>query len=128
MRGSNKKNVVMIADDDLFVRKIIRSALEGLAEIIEVTNGSDVEAAYAKHHPDILFLDIHLPNKSGMDLIHPIIRTDKGAYIIMLTADSSEDNVRHSRMRGSRGFMTKPFTKQRIMHYFQNCPTIQYSD
>jgi two-component system, chemotaxis family, chemotaxis protein CheY len=128
MRFDNKNNVVLVADDDLFVRKIIRAALQDLAEIVEVTDGALVQEAYKKCHPDLVFLDIHLPNISGMDLIRPLIRADQGAYVVMLSADSSTENVRDSRLRGSRGFLTKPFDKKRIMHFFNSCPTIRFVD
>ena len=128
MRGTNKTNLVMIADDDLFVRKVVMGALSGLAEFVEAVDGADVEKIYLKHMPDIIFLDIHLPNASGMDLIHNLMHKDKGAFIVMLSADSSELNVRNSRLRGSKGFITKPFTKDRILHYFNKCPTIKFVD
>ncbi|MFW0777564.1 MAG: response regulator [Rickettsiales bacterium] len=128
MRGSNKKNVVMVADDDLFVRKVIISALSEVAEIVEVADGAEVLTAYKEHMPDVIFLDIHLPNVSGLDLVYDLSKADVGAYIIMLSADSSEDNVRNSRLKGAKGFLTKPFKKERIMHYFNSCPTIKFAD
>ena len=128
MRGSNKKNLVMIADDDMFVRKVVSAALHGLCDIVEVTDGAQVVDTYLARNPDMLFLDIHLPNVLGMDLIHNLLHKDKGAFIVMLSADSSEQNVRNSRLRGAKGFVTKPFTKDRILHYFNKCPTIQFID
>lgn len=126
MRGTNTKNVIMIADDDLFVRKVIISALPD-AQIVEITDGAEVEKIYREVMPDIVFLDIHLPNISGMDLIHPLLRADQGAYIVMLSADSSEENVKTAKVRGARGFLTKPFEKSRIMHYYTSCPTVKFS-
>lgn len=128
MKGKNKKNLIIVADDDLFVRKVIRSALEEIAEIVEVTDGAEVMKVYTEHTPDILFLDIHLPNVSGMDLIRPILKMDVSAYIIMLSADSSADNVKTSSLRGCKGFLTKPFEKSRILHFFNTCPTIKFMD
>ncbi len=109
MRGQNKRNVVLIADDDLFIRKVIRSALEGMAEIVEVADGAEVQDAYTKCMPDILFLDIHLPNISGLELLKQISKKDLGSYVIILSADSTEGNVQQAKFRGSRGFLTKPF-------------------
>jgi two-component system chemotaxis response regulator CheY len=128
MRGSNKGNVVVVADDDLFVRKVIISALSDLAEIVEVADGAEVEKVCRARKPDIVFLDIHLPNVSGLDLVHKLIKEDMGAYIVMLSADSSEENVLKSKLKGAKGFMTKPFKKERIMHFFNACPTIKPLD
>ena len=128
MRGANKKNLIMIADDDMFVRKVVSAALQGLCETVEVTDGAQVMDTYINRNPDMIFLDIHMPNITGMELIHQILHKDKGAFIVMLSADSSEQNVRNSRLRGAKGFVTKPFTKDRILHYFNKCPTIQFID
>lgn len=126
MRGQNKNNVVMIADDDLFVRKVIRAALRDFAEVVEVADGADVQACYAKHLPDIVFLDIHLPNISGLEVIRSIRKRDLGAHIVMLSADSCIENVRASRFNGSKGFLTKPFEKKRILQLFNACPTVKF--
>ena len=128
MKGKTTKNVVIVADDDLFVRKVIHAALADLADIIEVDDGKDVANAYEKHEPDVVFLDIHLPHMSGLDLIEPIKALDANAYIIMVSADSSPDNVKAAQAKGSKGFLTKPFTKERILHLFNACPTIKFSD
>lgn len=128
MRGTNKNNVILIADDDLFIRKVITSALDGLVDIVEVTDGADVVAAYEKCMPDIIFLDIHLPNISGLDLIRPIQKVDAGAFIVMVSSDSSTDNAYKIKQRGARAFLGKPFDKGRVMHIFNKCPTIKFMD
>ena len=128
MKIGRKKNIVMIADDDLFIRKLIRAGLGGMAEFIEVDNGADVEKNYVNHEPDILFLDIHLPNKSGMDIISQICAVDNSAYIIMLSSDSSPENVKRAIEMGAKGFMSKPFKKDRLLQYFSDCPTIAFQD
>ena len=128
MRDANKNNVVMIADDDLFVRKVIKVALENLAEFIEVTDGAQVVEICKKSKPDLIFLDIHLPNLSGLELLPQLMHADANAHVIMLSADSSEENVRNTMRYGSRGFMTKPFNKQRVLDYFTRCPTIKFAD
>ena len=128
MRGNNKGNVVMIADDDLFIRKVIASAVSDFAEIVEVIDGADVVDTYKQHQPDMIFLDIHLPNNNGLDLIRPLQKADAGAFIVMVSADSSTDNVFKIKQRGARAFLTKPFNKDRVMHVFNKCPTIQFMD
>ncbi len=127
MRGTNKHNIVMIADDDLFVRKVISTALKDLAEIVEATDGKDVQSLYEKHMPDILFLDVHLPNISGLDLIRVLLKFDSGANIIMMSSDSRTNNVSTAKLRGSKGFLAKPFDKKRILHFFNTSPTVKFT-
>lgn len=128
MRGKNKSNVVMIADDDLFIRKVISSAIKDFTDIVEVQDGADVVEAYQKYQPDMVFLDIHLPNVSGLELIRPIQRADAGAFIVMCSADASSDNAFKIKQRGARAFLTKPFDKARVVHLFNKCPTIKFMD
>ncbi|MBI1309147.1 MAG: response regulator [Proteobacteria bacterium] len=128
MRLKNTRNTIIIADDDLFVRKVIGSVLSPLADVVEVADGAEVLATYKKTMPDILFLDIHLPHQSGLDILGHIVEYDPEAYIIMLSADSSMDNVTHVQKFGVKGFLTKPFPRQRIMKYLQSCPTIVFLD
>ncbi len=129
MRVEKKQgNIVMVADDDLFVRKILRSALQNLVTIVETGDGADVEKLYKDNVPDVLFLDIHLPNKTGLELIESIKEIDPDAYIIMVSADSSTDNVKISSKHGVKGFMTKPFNRDRVLKHVMNCPTVEFMD
>ncbi len=128
MRGKNKSNVIMIADDDLFVRKVLRTAIQDLSSVVEAKDGSEVSKIYTDNMPDMIFLDIHLPNVSGLDLIPKILAADDKAHIIMLSADSSQDNVQVALKRGAKGFLTKPFELRRVLQIMQTCPTVVFSD
>lgn len=128
MKSSKQHNLVLIADDDLFVRKIIKGGLEGLTKFMEVADGKEVEPAYINFEPDIVFLDIHLPNKSGIEIVRKLMEMDKDAYIVMLSADSTLDNVKTAMELGAKGFMAKPFSRERLLHYFHNCPTVAFKD
>ena len=118
----------MIADDDLFVRKVLRTAIQDLSTVVEAKDGSEVHKVYTDNLPDMIFLDIHLPNVSGLDLIPKILATDEKAHIIMLSADSSQDNVQVALKRGAKGFLTKPFELRRVLQILQTCPTVVFSD
>jgi len=128
MKGSRSNNLVLVADDDLFVRKIIKSGLEGLTKFIEVADGKEVEAAYINFEPDVLFLDIHLPHVSGIQILEKIFKFDPDAYVIILSADSTADNVTAAMKLGAKGFMAKPFARDRLLHYFNKCPTVAFKE
>ena len=123
IRAGRWGNVILVADDDMYMRLLVKKGATGLATIHEVDNGSGVLAAYKEHAPDILFLDIHLPGRSGMDILSDIMAFDPQAYIIMLSADSSRDNVATAIEHGAKGFMAKPFTKEKLAEHLKNCPT-----
>lgn len=128
MRPGSSHNVVMIVDDDMFIRKILRSAVQGVANVIEIGDGAEVKQAYLLNKPDIVFLDIHLPNKEGIDILKEIRETDKDAHIVMVSADATLANVAKVQEYGVQGFLAKPFNNQRIIEHLLNCPTIIFKD
>lgn len=81
-------------------------------------------AAYEEHMPDIIFLDIHLPNISGLKIMNQIQKRDPDAYIVMISADSIMDNVQKAKANGCKAFFTKPFTKDRILESLKDCASI----
>ncbi len=129
MKKERGKNILLIADDDLFIRKVINKGLSELAITIEeVTDGDAVVETYRRLMPDVLILDIHLPGKSGIDLIAEIQACDPEAYIVMISADSTTENVNLVRGRGIKGFLTKPVDKARLLKLVNSCPTVVYHD
>jgi len=121
---NRERNVVLIADDNVFIRFLVKKWLGAVADIIEVGHGSEVLTAYKKHQPDITFLDIHLPGKNGKDILLDIKGIDAEAFVIMLSADSNKDNVVDSVRGGARAFITKPFTRDTLHKYYLMCPTL----
>ena len=125
MRDGHASNKVMIADDNTFIRFLVKKLLGPYAEVIEVARGDDVMAAYMEARPDILFLDIHLPGKSGLAVINEIAIKDPESYVVMMSADSMRDNVITAAKAGAKAFITKPFKRATLLKYFRLCPTIE---
>ncbi len=128
MRGDRDGNLVLIADDNEFVRFLIKKWLGPNAEVVEVGHGNDVVEAYKRVKPDILFLDIHLPGRNGKDILKEILEMDASAFVVMLSADSKKENVVFSIQTGAKAFMTKPFTRQTLDRYYNLCPTIAQNE
>lgn len=124
--SSSKSNVVLVADDDFFMRSQVQLALGDIATIIEVESGDQVLESYKKTPPAVLLLDIHMPKRSGKDILKDILDYDPTAYVLMLSADSNEKNVRDSFGEGAKGFITKPFSKQTLFKYVM--PALSFSD
>jgi two-component system, chemotaxis family, chemotaxis protein CheY len=123
-RLNRKENVVLIADDDMFMRTLLKKALGDRAVIIELSDANDVVATYLDKLPDIVFLDIHMPHGSGIDILGEILNYDETAYVIILSSDSIRDNVVNAKQTGAQGFLAKPFTQGKILDYFRKCPTV----
>ena len=124
-REERKKNVVLIAEDDLFIRKVLSSLLKDIATIYEVEDGDAVLKQYQEINPDIVLLDIHLPNKSGLDVIKSLNREDSSAFIIVSSSDSVKGNVLQAIERGAIGFLAKPIQKDKLFLYIDQCTTFQ---
>ncbi len=124
-RELRNENIVLLADDDLFMRLMVKKGLGDEFQIIELADGADVVARYQEQKPDIVFLDIHLPKKNGLDVLKEIMEFDQNAYVVMLSADSTHEKVHNCRQLGAKGFITKPFTKDKLHEYLMRCPTIR---
>ena len=124
-RGERRENVILIADDDPFVRKSMATILTPCGTVFEAKSGDEVVAAYIQHNPDILLLDIHMPEKTGLELIPEIIEYDSDAFILVLSADSMRENVLIALEKGAAGFLTKPPAKQKVQEYLGQCITIR---
>jgi two-component system chemotaxis response regulator CheY len=125
LRKSRNHNCIIVADDDMYIRTLIESALKGRGEIHSIVDGNTVLEEYHRLAPDIILLDIHMPGKSGPELVKEILEIDPEAYIVMLSADSSRLNVMLTQKEGASGFLTKPFDKSKLMEYVENCPTLR---
>lgn len=128
IRRTRQQNMTMVVDDDLYVRQLVRRGLAGLTELVEVGNGLEVLSTYENVAPNIVFLDIHLPHVSGMDLVERLMDMDAQAHIIMLSADAARDNVLGCLSKGAKGFIAKPFSKATLLREFNRCPTIKFCD
>mgnify|MGYP006273097025 CR=1 FL=1 len=127
-REIREHNVIMVAEDDSAVRYSLSKVLEPHGEVIEVEDGQNVVELYEQHNPDILFLDIHLPGISGLELIDKILNVDTDAFIIMMSADSTKKNVLHAVSTGAFGFLAKPVSKDKLMRCLEQCITLTWQD
>jgi len=121
-RINRDENVIMIADDDMFMRSLVAKSTNECDKVIQIEKGDEVLETYKAYLPDILFLDIHMPEQNGLDVLDKIIEFDQQAYVIMLSADSNKNNVISTNMRGARGFITKPFNKEKVIEFINKCP------
>ena len=117
---------VMIVEDDIMTRKLVSSQLKAEHVIITAVNASEALRNYMIYAPDIVFLDINLPMFSGLDILPRIRNIDPQANVVMFSGNATLDNICLALNRGARGFLPKPFRKDRLMHYMVNLgePTV----
>lgn len=108
---------ILLIEDDVFSRKMLKKILQKDYDVIEADDGRDGVIKYIMNAPDMLFLDINLPDVTGIDLIHKIKDIDSDAHIIMLSANSYKENILSSMQKGAKGFIAKPYSKEKVLHY-----------
>ncbi|MBQ3557958.1 MAG: response regulator [Agathobacter sp.] len=105
------KGTVGIVDDSKMSRKILRNILEGAgyAVVAEATDGEEGIAVYMQYKPDILTLDITMPNMNGIEALREIMSVDKKARVIMISAAGQQQKIIEALKIGAEKFITKPF-------------------
>lgn len=108
---------VLIADDAAFMRMMLKNMLvEGGYEIVaEATNGREAVELYNAHHPDVVTLDITMPEMDGLEALKLIRSTHPDARIIMCSAMGQQSTVIEAIQSGARSFIVKPFQKERVL-------------
>ncbi len=108
---------LLIADDDLYVRAVIRKHLQDQGDIIEAESGDKVLELYKQYRPRLVLLDVHIQNSDGFQLLQEILAFDPHAHIVMISSDAIRTNVLRSIQCGAMGFIGKPFEKDILLRY-----------
>jgi two-component system chemotaxis response regulator CheY len=108
---------VMIVDDAAFMRVSIRNILlkNGFEIACEAENGTVAVQKYAESKPDIVTMDITMPEMSGLDALREIRGIDPNARVVMVSALGQEAMVREAVLSGAKGFIVKPYKEDIIV-------------
>jgi len=108
---------VLIADDSAFARKLVKQYLNGteFSVVAEATNGLEAVARYKEHGPDLVVLDVIMPEASGTDVLSSIMGLDPSAAVLMLSSLGTEDTVSQCLTTGAKTFIQKPFEKDALL-------------
>ena len=110
---------VLVVDDALFMRKMLSDILakEGHQVIGQAENAKEAVTLYKKLKPDVMTLDIVMPEVDGMDsmkAIQEILALDQGAKIVMVSAMGQQELVVQSIRAGAKDFIVKPFEPKQV--------------
>src|SRR5919199_3348630 len=108
---------VLVVDDAAFMRKMVTDALSGGGhEIVgEAGNGAEAVQRYQELRPDVMTLDITMPEKDGLAALAEIIAADPSAKVVMCSALGQESKVLESIKLGAKDFVVKPFQPDRVI-------------
>lgn len=108
---------VLIVDDALFMRKIIRGILEenGYRVVAEAASGIEAMRRLHDQAPDIIILDIILPDANGLDLLSSIFGANPASRVAICSAIGQEAVVQKARELGAQAFIQKPITPEKVL-------------
>lgn len=108
---------VLIVDDAAFMRMSIRNMLEkhGFEIVGEAENGLMAIEKYNELQPDVVTMDITMPEMDGLQALREIKKIDKGASVVMVSALGQEARMKEAIIYGAKGFIVKPFKEEMIV-------------
>ena len=108
---------ILMVDDAAFMRKMISDTLSkaGYEELYEAVDGADAVAKYSEIQPDLVIMDITMPNMDGLEALKAIRSSDPGANVVMCSAMGQESMVMDAVRSGAKDFIVKPFKPDRVL-------------
>ena len=107
---------VLVVDDSEFMRKVLRNILEaGGHKVIEATNADEALERFIKESPEIVTMDIVMPDKDGIEAVKRLKESNGKAKIIMISALGHQKTVMRSLEAGAVDFIIKPFTADDVL-------------
>ena len=108
---------ILIVDDAAFMRMMIKDILtkNGYEVVAEAANGVEAVELYKSHQPDLVTMDITMPEMDGIQALKKIKEGDPGATIIMCSAMGQQAMVIESIQSGAKDFIVKPFQADRVL-------------
>ena len=113
---------ILVADDSAFMRNIIKNILtqNGVTDITEAQDGQEAINKFKEINPNLIFMDIMMPNKTGLEALKEIRATNPEAKIIMCTSVGQEKIVQEAVESGAEDFIIKPFKQEDIQEVLKN--------
>lgn len=107
---------ILIVDDAEFLRVRISKMLTGDGfEVAEAENGLKAIEVYKTYQPDVVLMDITMPEMDGLSALKELRKIDPNAKVVMLTALGQESVVLEAVKSGARDFIVKPFERDRVL-------------
>jgi len=106
----------LTVDDALFMRTMLRKILEGSGfEVLEAENGAVGVAKYQDASPDVVFMDITMPEMDGIAATKEIMAHAPNAYVVICTAVGQQQQVMDAIQAGAKDYIMKPFEPDKVL-------------
>jgi two-component system chemotaxis response regulator CheY len=113
---------ILVVDDAAFMRMMLRDILgkNGHMVVGEATNGKEAIDRYKELRPDLVTMDIVMPDVTGIEAVKGIMKEDSKAKIVMVSALGQQAMVKEAIGAGARDFILKPFQQNQVIQTIQN--------
>lgn len=119
-KARNPLHILLVEDDEM-TRRLVSNLFKEQYAMFTAKDAQEAVENYLLHAPDIVFLDINLPDQNGFQVLRQILASDPDAYVVMFSGNSYLDNVTHALNAGASGFVAKPFSREKMRHYIEDC-------
>jgi len=107
---------ILIVDDSNLARRILRNMLQLAGhQVLEAHNGMSALEQYALYQPDLVLLDLTMPEMHGLDVLKKLREMDQQARVIVATADIQSSSRTMAEDVGAVGYITKPFVADQVL-------------
>ena len=112
-----KMSKILLVDDAAFMRMMVKDTLtkNGYTDLYEAADGIQAIAQYNEVKPDLVIMDITMPNMDGLEALKEIRKQDPNANVVMCSAMGQEAMVIDAIKSGAKDFIVKPFKPDRIL-------------
>jgi two-component system chemotaxis response regulator CheY len=114
-RKTRWKPEILVVEDQTFSRKLLQNMLDKIYTTYAAADAVSAYELHLQHAPDVLLLDIELPDVNGHALAKAIREFDANAFIVMVTANHYLEDVNQARENGAKGFIVKPYSIQKVL-------------
>ena len=92
----------------------------GEYDIVEAANGQESVEVFKKYTPDLVFLDIVMPDKNGIDALNEMKAVNAGVKVVILSSSGTRNHLKAAMDAGASDFIQKPWEKTQIEHIVKN--------
>ncbi|MBA4749803.1 MAG: response regulator [Alphaproteobacteria bacterium] len=119
-RATRSKTEILVVEDQDFSRKLLMGLMQKEHLCYGAKNAAEAIQYFVEQAPDIIFLDIELPDHDGHCLAKLFRQLDTRAFIVMVTGNNYQKDVDRAKENGVNGFIAKPYNKQSIYNAVQS--------
>lgn len=116
--SKSEKKKVLIVDDAQFTRNMLKNIINKIEQIEvigEASNGVEAISLYKKLNPDLVTMDLVMPEKGGIEATEEILKVNPKALIVVVSALGQEALVLEAAKKGAKDFIQKPFKTEQIL-------------